>query len=109
MPGISPTPLQPCITHITQNPVLSLSTSSRSCASNKPNILVTALLLKSSRVFSLNVTLTQTSLWLPLPLNTWTEGENAMSPKDTSKKQIGVKMESLALDTTLLTQTTHLS
>ena len=56
-PGKSPMPSQPCITHITQNLVLSLSTSSRSCASNEPSILVAATPLKSSRMFSPNVTI----------------------------------------------------
>ena len=56
MPGISPTPLQPCIICITPNQVLSPSTSETSYISNKPNILVTATLLQSSGTFSLNVT-----------------------------------------------------
>ena len=41
-PGISPMPLSPCITHTPTNPVLSLSTSSRSCAYSMPSVLVTA-------------------------------------------------------------------
>ena len=55
-PGISPTPSQPCITCITQNQVLSQSTSSRSCANNAQNNLVAATLLKLSRTFSPNIT-----------------------------------------------------
>ena len=56
MPGISPTPSQPCIIHTTQNQVLSPSTSRTSCTSNELNALVAAILLKLSRTFSLNVT-----------------------------------------------------
>ena len=108
-PGISPTPSQPCIIHITQNQVLLPSTSKRSFASNVPYILVAATLLKSSRMFSPNVTLTQTSLWLPLPSDTRTDGENATSPKDILKKQIGAKTEPLGLDTILPTQMTQQS
>ena len=107
-PGISPMPSQPCITYIVTNLVLSLSTSNRSCVSNKPYDLVAATLLELSSMFHPNVTLTQTSPhWLPLPLNNWKEGENTTSPKGTSKKWTGAKMEHLELDTTFLTQTNH--
>ena len=58
------------ITLMLKVPVLLLSTSSRSCSSNELSVLVAATLLKSSRMFHLNITLTQTSLWLPLPSNT---------------------------------------
>ena len=73
------------------------------------DVLVAASQLKLSRMFHSNVTLTQTSFWLPLPSNTWTEGENTTSPKDILKKQIGVKMGPLGPDTTLLTQTNQQS
>ena len=56
-PGISPTPSQPCIIHITQNQVLSPSTSKTSCTSNEPSTLIAATLLKLSRMFSSNITL----------------------------------------------------
>ena len=64
MPGISPMP------SIVTVQVLSLSTSKLSYALRMLNILVTAFQLKSSRTFHSNITLTQTSLWLPLPSNT---------------------------------------
>ena len=69
-PGKSPMPSSPRIIPIAIVPVLLLSTWSRSSVINEPNVLVAAPLLKSSRTFSLNVTLTQTSLWLPPPSNT---------------------------------------
>ena len=69
-PGISPTPLSSCITHIVIAQVLWLSTWSRSSVTTGLNVLVAASPLKSSRMFHSNVTLTQTSLWLPPPLNT---------------------------------------
>ena len=69
-PGISPTPLSPCITRTATVLVLWQSTSNRSSIINEPNILVTAFPLKSSWTFHSNITLTQTSTWLPLPLNT---------------------------------------
>ena len=66
-PGISPTPSSPRITHTATVRVLSQSTLSRSSAYNGQSDLVVAYQLKSSRTFNSNVTLTQTSLWLPPP------------------------------------------
>ena len=105
-PGISPTPSPTHITHIVIVQVLLPSTSRLSYALSVLNISVAASLLKLSRAFHLNITLTQTSPWLPLPSNTWTEGENAMSPRDILKKLTGAKKDPLEPDITLLTQTT---
>ena len=108
MPGISPTPSSPCITHIVSILVLLLSTWSRSSVFKELSVLVAASPLKSSWTFHSNITLTQTSPWLPPPSNTSTEGENRTSPKGTSRKQIGVKTDPSEPDTILLAQTTHL-
>ena len=67
---ISPMPSSPHITHIATALVLWQSTWSRSSVINELSILVAAPPLKSSRTFPLNVTLTQTSPWLPPPPNT---------------------------------------
>ena len=56
MPGISPTPSSPRITHTVTVRVLSLSILSRSFAHNALSNLVVAFPLKSSRTFSPNVT-----------------------------------------------------
>ena len=69
-PGTSPTPSLTHIIHIAIAQVLSPSTSRLSYMLNVQNVLVVASQLKSSRMFHLNVTLTQTSLWLPLPSTT---------------------------------------
>ena len=106
MPGISPTPSSPHITHIVITLALWPSTWSRSSVIREPSVLVAACQLKLSRTFHSNVTLTQTSTWLPPPLNTSTEGENETSPKDILKKPIGAKMDPLEPDITLLVQTT---
>ena len=55
-PGISPTPSQPCITHIVIALVLLPSIWRTSYVDNGPNILVTASPLKPSQMFHLNVT-----------------------------------------------------
>ena len=55
-PGISPMPSSPRIIHTVTVLVLWPSTWSRSSVTNKRNVLVAALFLKSSRVFILNVT-----------------------------------------------------
>ena len=60
-PGISPTPSQPRITHIVTVQVLSQSTSSKGSVYNGQSNLVIAILLKSSRTFSPNVTLIRLS------------------------------------------------
>ena len=104
-PGISPMPSSPRITCTVIVWVLSLSTWSRSSIHNGQSDLVVACQLKSSRAFNSNVTLTQTSLWLPPPWTTWNAGENATSPRDISKTQIGAKTDPLERDTILQTQT----
>ena len=66
-PGISPTPSSPRITRIATVLVLLPSTWSKSFVRNGLRDLVVAYQLKSSRTFNSDVTLTQTSLWLPPP------------------------------------------
>ena len=108
-PGISPTPSSPHITHMVRVLVLSPSTWSRSSVYKELSVLVTASPLKSSRMFHLNVTLTQTSTWLPPPPNTLKGGENETSLKGTSRKQTGAKTDPSELDTTSPAQMTRLS
>ena len=67
---------------------------------------VIAILLKSSRTFPWNVTLTQTSPhWLLQTLNALTEGENETSPNNILKMQSGSKTDLLNQDIMLVTQT----
>ena len=68
--GYLPCPQTPCIIHTITVQVLSQSTLSTSYAHSRQNILVAASQFKSNRMFPSNVTLTQTSHWLPLPSNT---------------------------------------
>ena len=77
-PGISPTPSSSHITLIATVPVLWQSTWSRSSIIRELNVLVAASLLKSSRTFHLNVTVSSTIkqwflLWQEIPLWTWVE------------------------------------